>query len=254
MICIREVFLPINICWHVEIMKISNCILVHLGNFLLSKFINLRIYFYSFMKWCIPWSGASYINMRHYWQDLLHAVWVMSSSSNIATPTVINNAGNCSQHSQSTKLTSQSWNMIMSVFHFFAHEGWWKTMAKVEKTLQLQYKSHCEQFKASNYRKWDLVETYFAHLIPEKEKSTNVEHLDNYDGKCMRRELLSVYDRGELPTISSLLERVKLPPVNFSGSRSTLYKIVKNLGFRYKKVMRGRKFLLKRSDIVNARN
>ena len=60
--------------------------------------------------------------------------------------------------------------------------------------------------------------------------------------------------RGVIPTLDSLLPRVKEPPIGFSGCRSSLYKVVKRIGFRYKKVESGRHMLMERGDVVGARN
>ncbi|KAG7168791.1 hypothetical protein Hamer_G030492 [Homarus americanus] len=46
---------------------------------------------------------------------------------------------------------------------------------------------------------------------PSARPSPVVGQLDYFDRECIRRELLSFYERGELPTLSTLLERVKQP-------------------------------------------
>ena len=49
----------------------------------------------------------------------------------------------------------------------------------------------------------------------------------------MRSEILAFYDRGEPPSIKALYSRVKEPPVSFKGGKSSLWKLVRGLGFRY---------------------
>ncbi|KAK4325758.1 hypothetical protein Pmani_003701 [Petrolisthes manimaculis] len=61
---------------------------------------------------------------------------------------------------------------------------------------------------------------------------TVIDTIDNFDQQCIRKETLSFYERGELPKIDSLLKYVREPPVNYCGGRSTLWKIVRKLGFR----------------------
>lgn len=49
-------------------------------------------------------------------------------------------------------------------------------------------------------------------------------------------------------------EKVKTSPINFHGSRISLIINVKHLGFKYKKVESGRKYLMERKGIVAANN
>ena len=78
--------------------------------------------------------------------------------------------------------------------------------------------------------------------------------IDEFQKDCIRREILAFYERGELHTISSLLVKVREPPTEFQGCSTTLNKIVRNRGFRYKKVESGRAMLMERKDIVIARS
>ncbi|XP_068219992.1 uncharacterized protein [Palaemon carinicauda] len=172
----------------------------------------------------------------------------------MTTSAVHSTADSCSQHSRGTKLTSQSRNMVMSVFKFIAQGGWYETMTDVLTNtavatgVSMRTVQHLKQLNMT------LCDGIFRSPKPKKRTSTVVDQVDNFDRECIKREILSFYERGELPTISSLLERIKEPPVNFRGSRSSLYKLVRIMGFRFRKVMSGRKFLMERSDIVNGRN
>ena len=60
--------------------------------------------------------------------------------------------------------------------------------------------------------------------------------LDVFDKDCIKRELLGFYERGELPTVEKLLVLVKKPPISFKGSHYSLYKLLRQMGFKYKKV------------------
>ena len=78
--------------------------------------------------------------------------------------------------------------------------------------------------------------------------------VDGFDRDCIRREILAFYERGEIPTIDALLRKVKEPPVSLPGSKSSLNRLVKQLGFRYRKVESGRFTLMERDDVILARN
>lgn len=80
------------------------------------------------------------------------------------------------------------------------------------------------------------------------------DKLDNFDKECIRKEVLSFYDRGEIPTVDALLEKIREEPVNFEGGTTTLWKIMREIGFKYGKVRSGRAILMERDDIVVKRN
>lgn len=58
------------------------------------------------------------------------------------------------------------------------------------------------------------------------------DKVDSFENECIRNEILSFYKRGELPTLDALLEKLKEDPVKLNGGRTTLWKIVRGLGFR----------------------
>ena len=76
--------------------------------------------------------------------------------------------------------------------------------------------------------------------------------MDQFEKEAIRKEIIAFYDRGELPTLDNVLEKVKEAPINFPGGRTTLWKVIRTLGFRYRKCSRGRRLLLERQDIVVA--
>lgn len=78
--------------------------------------------------------------------------------------------------------------------------------------------------------------------------------MDEFEKEAIRREIISFYERGELPTLENVLEKVKEAPINFAGGRTTLWKVLRELGFRFKKCSSGRQLLMERQDIVLARN
>lgn len=86
-----------------------------------------------------------------------------------------------------------------------------------------------------------------------KRVSPITENVNAFDEGRIRREILSFLERGESPTLSMILKKVKEPPVSFSGSQTSLYKLLKMIGFSFKKAKRGRKILMEKDEIVAAR-
>lgn len=90
---------------------------------------------------------------------------------------------------------------------------------------------------------------------PKRQRSHPVmDEVDNFDKSCIRRIILSFYERGEIPTIAKVLEKVKEDPVNFPGGETSLRKVVKEIGFRFGKVRTSRTILMERNDIAAARS
>ena len=158
------------------------------------------------------------------------------------------------QLTSSRRLTSQSRNIIMDVLEYFTIGGLFKTSKEITKATAEATKVSERTVKRIKSEKMKSPDGKISSPPPRKRKSTVVDSLDNFEKDCVRRELLSFYERGDIPTLSSLLCKVKEPPINFSGSRSSLYKVVKNLRFVYKKLTSGRMILMERKDIVIARN
>lgn len=64
--------------------------------------------------------------------------------------------------------------------------------------------------------------------------------------------MFSFYERGEFPTARKLQEELR-EKLGFNGSKTSVLRILKRLGFKYRRCNDGRKLLLERSDIVCAR-
>ncbi|XP_064120782.1 uncharacterized protein LOC135225379 [Macrobrachium nipponense] len=88
---------------------------------------------------------------------------------------------------------------------------------------------------------------------PRSRKSPVMGALDDFDKDCVRREIMAFYERGEIPTIEKLLDSEEATS-EFPCYLYVPSQLVKELGFRYKKVESGRKLLMERNDIVLARN
>lgn len=74
--------------------------------------------------------------------------------------------------------------------------------------------------------------------------------LDDFDLCALRNKIHEMYAvKKVFPTLNKLLVELKNDK-NFVGGRTTLWKILKRIGFRYKKCGSKRKFLMERHDIV----
>ena len=85
---------------------------------------------------------------------------------------------------------------------------------------------------------------------PRESKKTNV---DSFDRDAIRRLVLSLYNEGYIPSLNDILRSCK-EKINSDLSRWALWKIIKKIGFQYKKNSSNRTFLLERSDIISKRN
>lgn len=64
-----------------------------------------------------------------------------------------------------------------------------------------------------------------AHIIATTVSDmlcTVIGSIDNFDEECIRKEILSFFERRELPTIDLLLKKVGEPLVNYCGGGATL--------------------------------
>lgn len=67
----------------------------------------------------------------------------------------------------------------------------------------------------------------------------------------MRRTVRSFYDNGKCPTSAKILSALR-DKIDYRDRKSAFKIILRNLRFKYKKCNDGRKFLIKRSDIIVA--
>lgn len=85
---------------------------------------------------------------------------------------------------------------------------------------------------------------------PRREKT--VSELDDFNKSVLRRTVLDMYREGEFPTAKKLVKKMN-EAVGFEGSETSMLRIMKGIGFTYKKCNDGRKMLMERTDIVAAR-
>ncbi|XP_045447431.1 uncharacterized protein LOC123655720 [Melitaea cinxia] len=85
---------------------------------------------------------------------------------------------------------------------------------------------------------------------PNRDKKIKI---DDFDASAIRQKIMSFYAvRKEIPTLNKLLVELR-EEINFEGGRTTLWKILKQLGYKYKKCQSKRKMLVERTDIATWR-
>lgn len=84
---------------------------------------------------------------------------------------------------------------------------------------------------------------------PKKRKrEKKIVDVDNFDAAAIRNHIYGYYSRKEYPTREKLLSSLKGASL-FFGGKSSLSKVLKSIGFRFKKSDK-RKILLERYDII----
>lgn len=150
-----------------------------------------------------------------------------------------------------SRLTSQSRRIILNVYNHYRNQD--------ERESEMDVESKTVAATGISIRTLQRIKRqHREHGIQSPPCRTRISPVlgavDDFDKECLRRVILSFYERGEIPTIESVLEKVKEPPISFRGAQTSLRILVKQLGFRYKKVRSGRFMLMEREDIVVARN
>jgi len=77
-------------------------------------------------------------------------------------------------------------------------------------------------------------------------------HIDDFDVDIVRRTVHAFYDNREYPTTQKILSAYK-EKTGYEGSRTSMWRILRSLNFKYKKCNDGRRFLMERNDIVAMR-
>ncbi|XP_042210282.1 uncharacterized protein LOC121858120 [Homarus americanus] len=149
------------------------------------------------------------------------------------------------------RITSQVRKIVLNIYKYLRYQD----VQQSETDIELRTASVTGISVRSLHR---IKQQHRVGVIKSPPSRTRISPVmgtvDDFDKDCIRREVLAFYERGEIPTVNALLKRVKKPPVRFSGAYSSLHKIVKQLGFRFKKVQSGRCILMERNDLVVARN
>ncbi|XP_076037484.1 uncharacterized protein LOC143022948 [Oratosquilla oratoria] len=152
-----------------------------------------------------------------------------------------------------TRLVSQARNIILNVFKYFRRQGDYEHIEDLEKrtaeAAQVSVRTVSRIRTQGKRSPQGVIES------PERKKRTCsvMDKVDDFSREAIRREILSFYESGELPTLDLLLDVVTNPPVAYQGSRSTLWKLVRDLGFNFKK-HGNRAILMEKTEIVASRN
>ena len=151
------------------------------------------------------------------------------------------------------RLVSQARNIVLNVFNYFDYEKrdpidvvTKKTSdaTKVSESVIQKIRTQSKKFEGGV-----IKSPLYRHRL-----SPILGAIDDFDKDAIRRAILAFYERGDLPTLDSLLEIIRGEPISFKGSRASLWRLIRSLGFRYKKHCSNRAILMERSDIVAARS
>ncbi|XP_069973641.1 uncharacterized protein [Penaeus vannamei] len=149
------------------------------------------------------------------------------------------------------RIRSQTRKVIMNVYNYFRHQDERESETDVDLRIAAATGISVRSFHS-------IKQQYRCGVIrsppPRSRISPVLGSLDDLAKDSIRQEIFSFYEKGERPTVEALLMRVRKPPVSFSGAYSSLYKVVKQLGFRYRRVEGGGYILMERSDVSAARN
>ena len=75
---------------------------------------------------------------------------------------------------------------------------------------------------------------------------------DSFDREAIRRTIHAFYERNEYPTLDSVLEQVKEKEI-FRGGRSTLYKLLREMGFKYRQ-HENKRYIYEQPRIIQQRH
>ncbi|XP_076064272.1 uncharacterized protein LOC143038655 [Oratosquilla oratoria] len=160
-------------------------------------------------------------------------------------------ARNSSEVVAMPRLTSQSRNMIMNVLQYFRRQDELECETDVmTKTAVATGVSQRTVFRIKKQAKAGRIKS----PPPRSRFSKVLGSIDEFGEERVRREILSFYERGEIPTLNILFAKVKKPPMSFPGCKTSLRNLLVKVGFRFKKVQRGRRMLMEKNDIMAARN
>jgi hypothetical protein len=67
--------------------------------------------------------------------------------------------------------------------------------------------------------------------------------MNDFDNVVLCRTVYEFYDKGEYPTASKL-RKIMEEKIGFSGSQSSMLRLLRKMGFRYRRCNDGRKFLM----------
>lgn len=150
-----------------------------------------------------------------------------------------------------SKLASQTKELVLNVFEYFNKGESESVLDVAKKTSEATRVSERAvlQIRAQAKRRTPIR----PRSCPQR-RAPKRATIGDVDKGALRRAILAIYERGDMPTLSALMETVKEPPLNFKGSRSSLWRLMQHMGFRYKKFYKNCAMLVERSCVVAARS
>ncbi|MPC31882.1 hypothetical protein E2C01_025182 [Portunus trituberculatus] len=122
--------------------------------------------------------------------------------------------------------------IALRVLDFFRNEVF-TTKMETELEIIRSFKGYGSVCKISGTLQ-ERNERGWPALTAKEEKNRGspvLDSVDSFDEACIRRIILAFYEKGEIPTLKNILTKVKEAPVNFEGSLTSLYKVIKRMGF-----------------------
>lgn len=157
-------------------------------------------------------------------------------------------------HSQSREITTN----VIRFFEREAKEGLIMPLNKVkERVIQatgISKNSYYKIKKGGQAISEGASTTCFETPNKKREKKNTKCSLDDFDHGCIRRIVYNFYltDK-EVPTVKKVNLKLKEAGVSFCGSDRTLHRVLKKLGFKWRKTQDNRMILLEKNNIRQAR-
>lgn len=98
----------------------------------------------------------------------------------------------------------------------------------------------------------DPSDKTFSTPGKKRKRKCEMTEMDKFDEDVVRRTIFSYYDKGEFPTAEKITTDLR-NSLGYKGSVWSTRRLLKKIGFKYRKMKDGRKFLMERSDIVASR-
>ncbi|KAK4328629.1 hypothetical protein Pmani_000938 [Petrolisthes manimaculis] len=147
--------------------------------------------------------------------------------------------------------SSQSRGMVLQVYQYLRMRS--PLMCEADLEAETAAATGISVRTLQRIKKEDIEGRVISPSAKRKRNAPVLDSIDSFDENCIRNEITAFYERREIPTHCKILEKVKEPPVNIYGGRTSLQKLFHKIGFHFKVTDSGRHILMERDDIVAAR-
>lgn len=167
--------------------------------------------------------------------------------------------GFCKSHLTTLKgdITPQCRQLILNVYIFFnelKNDPNMRTTIDFQQPRKLSALVCGTSIPTVDRIRKEVLETGSPHTPRQGYvKLANVTSIDDFDKSVIKRIISSFYENGQYPTVQKVLDATKQKISDFNCSESSMTRIIKSLGYKYKKTTDGRKMLMERGDIICAR-